>query len=241
MPRIFIGSSAEGLPVARAIRSNLDRDGELTLWSEGVFRLSRHSLESLCDALNATDFGVFVFTADDITVLRGEERRSVRDNVILELGMSIGCVGRLRTFIVQPREANFRLPTDLLGITVATYDAGLAFGVRSCFATSCLLRQSGTVAGGGSWHCDGPPSTCGGASGRHHGANNRSTMRVCRLGPVALHRANTDSGTRSEIACLRLPSTGRPRVLPWFMGSDCFRGHPASEPGAASAWWSWGY
>src|SRR4051794_21381812 len=38
-PSLFIGSSAEGLEFARAVRSLLDDAAETTLWDDGVFRL----------------------------------------------------------------------------------------------------------------------------------------------------------------------------------------------------------
>ena len=47
----------------------------------------------------------------------------VRDNVIFELGMFIGKLGKKRCFIVSPRtQEPFRIPTDLLGVTPATYN-----------------------------------------------------------------------------------------------------------------------
>jgi len=90
----------------------------------GYFNLSRYTIESLLDALEETDFGVFVFAPDDITKIQGKDYQTVRDNVVFELGLFIGRLGRERSFIVIPRDAEeFHLPTDLLGITPATFDA----------------------------------------------------------------------------------------------------------------------
>src|SRR5690606_30437186 len=113
-----------------------EHDAEVTVWNEGVFRLSRQSLESIVEALDRTDFGVFVFTPDDRTLMRAEEKSSVRDNVILELGLFIGRLGRLRTFIVQPRDVDFHSPAGLLGITVATYD-GQREDLQAALGTAC--------------------------------------------------------------------------------------------------------
>lgn len=123
-PRLFIASSAEALVVARAIRSNLERDAEVTIWSEGVFQLSEYTVDDLLATLRNSDFGVFVFAPDDEVRLRGEDLRAARDNVVLELGMFLGGLGRHRSFIVVPRGVpDLHLPTDLLGLTLTTYDA----------------------------------------------------------------------------------------------------------------------
>ncbi|WP_068955897.1 TIR domain-containing protein [Pararhizobium polonicum] len=122
-PRIFVGSSTEGLPVAFAIQENLDFEAEVTVWSQGVFLPSNVVLSRLIASLKDYDFAIFVFTPDDSLTMRGGQYSSVRDNVIFELGLFLGRLGGDRCFFVAPRHAEaLHLPTDLLGIVPLSYN-----------------------------------------------------------------------------------------------------------------------
>lgn len=121
-PKIFIGSSVEGLSAAYAIQQNLAHDAESTVWDQGFFELSKTTIESLDKALETMDFGIFVFSGDDITIMRGETSSTVRDNVLFEFGLFIGKLGRERVFFVIPDGTSIHMPSDLLGITPGKYD-----------------------------------------------------------------------------------------------------------------------
>lgn len=122
-PRLFIGSSVEQLELAYATQEALEFEVESTVWSQGVFSLSRTTLASLMDVLDETDFGIFVFAPDDITNIRNADQRTVRDNVIFELGLFIGRLGADRCFLIVPRGLDdLHLPSDLAGVTPATYE-----------------------------------------------------------------------------------------------------------------------
>jgi O-acetyl-ADP-ribose deacetylase (regulator of RNase III) len=121
--RIFIGSSSEKLEIARAIQSDLDKDHEPIVWNEGIFDLSQDILTGLLNRLDQSDAAVFVLAPDDMTRLRNENFKTARDNVVFELGLFIGRLGRERTYFVIPRgEKTLHLPTDLLGLVAATYN-----------------------------------------------------------------------------------------------------------------------
>ena len=121
--RIFIGSSSEGLPVARKLQASLSEEFVVEIWNQGtVFGLGTHTLEALEEAVQDYNYGVFVFTPDDELLSRGETKPVARDNVIFELGLFTGGLGRTRAFIVKPKGKSISLPTDLAGITTAIYD-----------------------------------------------------------------------------------------------------------------------
>jgi CAP12/Pycsar effector protein, TIR domain len=122
--RIFVGSSTEGLPVARKLQASLAEEFDVEIWNQGtVFGLGRSTLEALENAVDEYDFGIFVFTPDDELFSRGSSKPVVRDNVVFEMGLFAGRLGRTRAFVVKPRGDVVSLPSDLAGITTASYDS----------------------------------------------------------------------------------------------------------------------
>ena len=120
---MFVGSSSEGLSIAEALSERLKADAEVTIWNEGVFSLNYGYLEELISAVHQFDFAILVLTADDLIESRGESRQSPRDNVLFECGLFLGKLGRDRTFIVSANAKELKIPSDLAGVTLATYDA----------------------------------------------------------------------------------------------------------------------
>jgi hypothetical protein len=124
-PRVFIASSLEGISLAYAAQSNLQHDAECTVWDQGVFTPSDYPIDDIVAELSRSDFGIFVFSPDDVVSIRDEEKKAVRDNVIFELGLFMGYLSRERTFILQPHGIqDLRIPTDLTGIKPAAFETG---------------------------------------------------------------------------------------------------------------------
>lgn len=118
-PRVFIGSSTEGLEVAEFVKNFLSADYDCVVWNEDVFKANDSFLETLLKAASLFDFGIMVFSSDDETKVRHKMFDTPRDNVMFEFGLFLGRVGRERAFVIQ--EDGCHLPSDLLGITIPTY------------------------------------------------------------------------------------------------------------------------
>src|SRR5437868_4128067 len=118
--KLFVASSwkayADGGP-ADAVRTALDAElrgtADVVPWTR-AFDLTKTYIESLESALETTDFAVFVATADDLLTKDTESKLVPRDNVMFELGLFMGALGRERCFIVQQDDKDLHLPTDLL-------------------------------------------------------------------------------------------------------------------------------
>lgn len=123
-PLVFVGSSTEMAHMATAVKMVLEKEKGLDVrhW-EFVIKPGRTVIEGLMSALDTYDFGIFLLTKDDILTIRDKTRSAPRDNVILELGLFTGRLGRDRTFILTPTDGeDLRLPTDLLGVVAGQYN-----------------------------------------------------------------------------------------------------------------------
>ena len=150
-PSIFVGSSKEGLEIGRAIGVQLDDDAEVTVWSEGAFAPGLGTIESLMSALDRFRFAALVLTPDDLLKTRGVQSFSPRDNVMFELGLFMGRLGRSRTFIVCSNSDNFKIPSDLAGFTILRFNANRSDGNLlaalgpACFFIRQALRDVGST------------------------------------------------------------------------------------------------
>lgn len=121
-PLLFIGSSSEALPLATALAESFAGDVfEVRLWTDSVFKPSKANIEALEAQIKLSDFAVLVLTPDDKVTSRGSEQLAPRDNIVFELGLFMGAVGRNRTFLLTARGTDVKIPTDLLGITPLQY------------------------------------------------------------------------------------------------------------------------
>lgn len=120
-PRIFIGSSGEGLKVAEYVKHKLQKaEFEVFLWTDDIFKANSSVLETLLKEASLFDFGIMVATKDDFTIKKDKEFDTARDNVVFEFGLFLGRLGTNRSFVIQ--EKGTELPSDLYGITVPRFE-----------------------------------------------------------------------------------------------------------------------
>ncbi|WP_161808455.1 TIR domain-containing protein, partial [Methyloglobulus morosus] len=123
LPRVFIGSSVEGMSIARALEEQLQHQVEVTIWKDGVFGLSEVSMDSIVEILDDFDFAVFVLSPDDIVSSRDKTMVAPRDNLVLEYGLFAGRIGYERVYFVVPKEPPIKLPSDMFGLKPASYNS----------------------------------------------------------------------------------------------------------------------
>ncbi|MEQ1903135.1 MAG: TIR domain-containing protein [Pirellulaceae bacterium] len=149
-PRLFVISSAEALDVAREIQSALDHDVLCTVWTDGVFFAGGYPLEILEREVEKSDFAVAIAQPDDVVKTRGMSFPTLRDNVLFELGLFMGRLTRHRTILVHPRVDGLKLPSDLHGLTLASFASGEPHDLRARLGPACneirtLVRNLGVL------------------------------------------------------------------------------------------------
>ena len=221
----------------------MDQNNDVELWDQGLFGLSHGTLESLVGAVPRFDFAVLVLTTDDLLLSRGTEKPTARDNVLFELGLFMGGLGRDRTFIIYDRENPPKLPSDLAGVTTATFRRHASGNLQTSLGAACTKIEQAIKTRG--VRTERPTDAvleidCTGAPGRIAGANNANmkdvymkfrvqniqpgtVARNCRAYLIGIHEVS-DTEVRTEN--LRPKSV----QLPWeggdFEPRDIRSAHP---------------
>ena len=66
-----------------------------------------------------------VLSPDDMVISREATLTAPRDNVVFELGLFMGALGHVRTFLIRPVQEDLKIPTDLAGLTAVLYSLRL--------------------------------------------------------------------------------------------------------------------
>ena len=148
-PVMFVGCSTESLSIGRAIQSALEHDPIVVrVWTDDTFKASQFPVESLEQELARADFAALILSPDDTVISRNSEVEAPRDNLVFELGLCIGALGHSRTFLLQPRGLDIKIPTDLAGFTPLTYQTGPDVTNSIAVATACKELRSAIMSSG---------------------------------------------------------------------------------------------
>lgn len=114
----------------------------MTVWkNKKIWRPGLVILENLINLLPGHDFAVLILGADDDTLSRGKKMPAPRDNIIFELGLFMGHLGRRRTFFLCREGIALKIPTDLTGITYLPFK-GTPDRAEKAVAGACrTIRQ----------------------------------------------------------------------------------------------------
>ncbi|KVW83025.1 TIR domain-containing protein [Burkholderia cepacia] len=136
--RVLIISSAEAIPVTRALQDQFAHDPFVIVpWHQGVFKVTFYTLTSLESELEQCDFAIAIAHTDDVTTSRGVDWPAPRDNVVFELGLAMGKLGLNRAILMEPRGEGVKLPSDMKGITTIPYVFDQKRDTEARFAPAC--------------------------------------------------------------------------------------------------------
>lgn len=136
-PRVFISSSIEGLHIAETIQLGLEQVAACTIWTQDFFKTADKNIENIVNIAADFDYAIIVLTIDDILLRNDEERLGPRDNMVFELGLFTGTLGRAHTFMVICKDDPIHLPSDLVGVTVAMYSKRSADNLLDALEPVC--------------------------------------------------------------------------------------------------------
>src|SRR5262249_38325702 len=91
---------------------------------------------------------VLVCGQDDTMISQRRRTSAPRDNVVFELGLFMGVLGRPRTLIVKPKRLVTKIPPDLLGLRPLEYEPASLRGLPASLAPICteirnIIRRLG--------------------------------------------------------------------------------------------------
>lgn len=121
-PTLFIGSSKESKWIADEISKILSKEIEVRVWNKGTFHLGDYPLESLRREILRSDYALLIVHPDDKIRVREKQGYTTRDNVLFELGLFAGVLGRHRGFCLAVNDErgkdskNVNIPSDITGL-----------------------------------------------------------------------------------------------------------------------------
>jgi len=127
--RILIAASAGANDIARSVHDAFkDEPFNVVIWTEGLFRGSNYAIDMLESELDQSDIAIAICEPNG---------KGARDSIIFELGFFMGRLGRHRTFLIEPRHEEIKLPSELAGINTITYRLAEGQDLTKALAPAC--------------------------------------------------------------------------------------------------------
>ena len=140
LPKLFIGSSKKNVEVSNLVAMTLHgKEAWVKVWDEGVFGMNESFLHSLLNTVKEYEYAAFVIAGDDMTTSKDESKPSPRDNVLFESGLFMGALGPNNVFLIYDESIEVKIPSDLHGITLASYDGSRIKEGIETVRTACYL------------------------------------------------------------------------------------------------------
>ncbi len=142
--RVFVASSSEQIGVAKDVAAALNSPQlDAKVWDEETFDFSASYIESLEKELDRADFAVVILTGDDSGNVRKKKVNLPRDNVIYELGLFTGRLGRERCYFFVAGDSGTHIASDLSGVKPVVFERG---GNAGTAGMPALATQAARVA-----------------------------------------------------------------------------------------------
>ena len=100
-PTLFIGSSTESKWLMHEIQTNLSEYCDVQPWDKDVFNPGDFPLEALHREVIRSDFALLIVYPDDKIIKCKKSGFAARDNILFELGLFLGILGRYRSFCLS--------------------------------------------------------------------------------------------------------------------------------------------
>lgn len=127
-PKIFIGSSTDGLDYAQAVKAVIEDkkvNYDVDIWVDVFGKENSTNIEVLEQAIEVYKFSIFIFSPDDKINMSNStvEKKIPRDNVIFEYGLFMGKNGRKpnTSFLVPENWKDLQILSDIDGLNRYTY------------------------------------------------------------------------------------------------------------------------
>jgi predicted nucleotide-binding protein len=156
--KVFIGSSSEGLDIARKVGESLKGYNKIgsnfqlypLVWDETNWSLNESPLKSLLGFAKGFDYGIFVFSPDDMvfsTKRDNEKKFKVRDNVLFEFGLFVSQEeGTKKSFIIRTDDNDHKLASDLQGLIIPSFKYSKDTDILRSEISSCVSKIYDAIA-----------------------------------------------------------------------------------------------